>query len=51
MVAQTQIHIETVWGGGYRLSPESLTRLDAAIESTRAPTTWPADRPLLVAAE
>lgn len=51
MAVQAQIHIETVWGRGYRLSPESLARLDTAIESTRAPTTWPAGVPLLVAAE
>ncbi len=36
MEAQTLIHIETVWGRGWRLEPESLNRLKGVVEAQRA---------------
>lgn len=36
MRAQTRIHIETVWGRGFRLSAEGCGRFDEAIKADRA---------------
>lgn len=36
MRAQAQIHIETVWGRGWRMSAESCARFDQAVSSDRA---------------
>lgn len=42
MEAQAQIRIETVWGRGWRMTPESCAMFDAAIAADRA--RWPATR-------
>ncbi|MBE7198377.1 MAG: helix-turn-helix domain-containing protein [Parafilimonas terrae] len=36
MEAQAQIRIETIWGRGWRLSPESCARFDALVGEDRA---------------
>lgn len=36
MEAQAQIRIETVWGRGWRMTPESCTKFDVAIAADRA---------------
>lgn len=35
MEAQARIDIETVWGRGWRLSPESVARFDEAVTAYR----------------
>ena len=35
MEAQARIDIETVWGRGWRLSPESVARFDEAVAAYR----------------
>ena len=37
MEAQAQIRIETVWGRGWRMTPESCAMFDAAVAADRAP--------------
>ncbi|MGU3668446.1 helix-turn-helix domain-containing protein [Methylobacterium sp. A49B] len=36
MEAQAQVRIETIWGRGWRLSPESCARFDALVGEDRA---------------
>lgn len=41
MEAQAQIHIETIWGRGWRMTAEGCTRFDAVIAADRAAWTAP----------
>lgn len=47
MEAQTLIHIETVWGRGWRLEAESFDRLKGVVEAQRG-TVWTPGQPLAV---
>lgn len=47
MEAQTRIHIETVWGRGWRLEPESFDRLKGVVETQRA-SVWEPGQPLKI---
>jgi hypothetical protein len=47
---RARVQIETVWGRGWRIDPESMGRLDEHIRRASEPA-WQPGTPLLIAAE